>query len=652
MNKENYTKTVPMTNVSVSDAFWGSYMELARTKIIPYQWEALNDRIPDAEPSYCIKNFRVAAGLEEGKFQGYVFQDSDVAKWIEAAAFSLVWHPNNLLEQTVDETIDLIVSAQQEDGYLDTYYIINGLEKRWTEVISNHELYCAGHMLEGAVAYYLATGKRILLDAMIRFVDHIDSVFGLEEGKKRGYPGHEVLEMALIKLYDITKDVKHLKLAKYFIDERGQSPLYFEQELKENNHTFWWKDSYFKHQYSQAGLPVREQDKAEGHAVRAVYLYSGMADVARETSDSGLFQACQTIWDNMVHKRMYITGAIGSSSYGEAFTFDYDLPNDTVYGETCASIGLVFFAHRMLQISPNSEYADVMEKALYNGIISGMSLDGTKFFYVNPLEVVPEACEKDELRKHVKPERQKWFGCACCPPNLARMITSLSNYIYTTKDDTLYIHLYVGNESTIELNGTKTKINMTSGYPWNGDISVEVSPTETIEGTLAFRIPGWCRDYTVWKNGQQIVLSEQILKDGYLYLQSRWADGDIVKLHFEMPVQVICSNPMVRENIGKVAVMRGPIVYCLEQEDNGAYLQRIRLPKAPLFDYNYEEDLLSGIVKLSSNGFILDEKGWENGSLYGLYKEDTYLDKTLTWVPYYAWANRTCGEMTVWVKTE
>jgi len=652
MNKADYTNAVPMTDVSVSDAFWSNYMELVRTKMLPYQWEALNDRIPDAEPSHCIKNFRIAAGLEDGPFNGFSFQDTDVAKWIEAAAFSLVWHPDTALEQTIDETIDLIVSAQQEDGYLDTYYIINGLQNRWTEVINCHELYCAGHMLEAAVAYFQATGKRKLMDAIIRFVDYIEQVFGLEEGKIKGYPGHEILEMALIRLYDITKDEKHLNLAKYFVDERGQSPLFFEEEVKKGNLAFLWKDSYFKYQYYQAGLPVREQSKAEGHAVRAVYLYSGMADVARETGDDKLYEACKRIWDNMVHRRMYITGAIGSSSYGESFTFDYDLPNDTVYGETCASIGLVFFAQRMLQISPKSEYADVMEKALYNGIISGVSLDGTKFFYVNPLEVLPEACEKDQLRNHVKPERQKWFGCACCPPNLARMIASLPKYIYTKKDDTLYIHLYVGNETITDIEGTKVKIVMKSDYLRDGNVTVKVSPAKTLEISLACRIPGWCRKYTVWKNGHEIVPDGNNYNDGYLHLHGKWAEGDIVKLHFEMPVQVVCTNPLVRENNGKVAVMRGPVVYCLEEEDNGKYLSWIRLPKTPQFTCTYDKDLLGGIVKLNANGKVLDVTDWGDSALYRNYKADTFSEKTLEWVPYYAWANRSCGEMAVWIKQE
>jgi len=650
MNSNHYTKPLSLKQVTIKDSFWGNYRELARTKIIPYQWDALNDRIPGAEPSHCINNFKIASGLKEGKFEGFVFQDSDIAKWIEAAAFSLVWCDNATLEQTIDDAIDLIVSAQQQDGYLDTYYIINGLENRWTDVMNNHEMYCAGHMLEAAVAYYHATGKRKLLNAMLRFVDHIDSVFGPEEHKKKGYPGHEVLEMALMKLYAITQEEKHLKLAKYFIDQRGQQPLYLEKEYKDHNNEFPWKDSYFQYQYYQAGLPVREQDKAEGHAVRAVYLYSGMADVARVTQDEELYNACQKLWDNMVNKQMYITGAIGSSSYGESFTYDYDLPNDTVYGETCASIGLVFFAHRMLQISPKGEYGDVMEKALYNGIISGITLDGTRFFYVNPLEVVPEACEKDQLRRHVKPERQKWFGCACCPPNLARTVTSLNNYIYTQNEDTLFIHLYIGNESEFQMNGVDTRIKLETEYPWNGDIKIEVSPKDTVEGTIAVRIPGWCRTYCVEKNGKEITVDQMNLKDGYLYLSGNWCDKDIVTLHFEMPVEVICSNPIVRENIGKVAVMRGPIVYCLEEADNGPFLQHVKLPEIPQFSTCFNKDMLNGIVVIKSDGLKLESDNWSDNKLYDNYASITYTDKDLVWIPYYSWANRDCGEMLVWVK--
>jgi len=293
-----------------------------------------------------------------------------------------------------------------------------------------------------------------------------------------------------------------------------------------------------------------------------------------------------------------------------------------------------------------------MEKALYNGILSGVSLDGTKFFYVNPLEVVPEACEKDQIRNHVKPERQKWFGCACCPPNLARMIASLPGYIYTKKDDTLYVHLYVGNESTTDINGTKVAIIMKSDYPADGNISVAVSPAETLDASIAFRIPGWCRRYTVCRNGHEIVPDGSNYKDGYLYVHGSWTDGDMVTLHFEMPVQVVCASPLVRENIGKAAVMRGPVVYCLEEEDNGSYLSWIALPKVPSFTCSYEKDMLGGIVKLRSNGLVLDAKNWSDSSLYEIYKADTFSEKSLEWIPYYAWANRSCGEMAVWIRKE
>ena len=333
-----------MQKVRIDDAFWSRTRETVRREGIPYQWRALNDMIPDAVPSHCMRNFRVAAGKESGGHAGCVFQDSDAAKWIEGAAFSLRWHPDPDLEATVDGAIDDIVAAQQPDGYLDTYYIINGLDRRWTNLKDNHELYCAGHMIEAAVAYYQATGKRKLLDAMIRYVDCIDAVLGPEAGKLHGYPGHPVIEMALMRLYGVTRDEKHLRLARYFVDQRGQRPLYFEEEDARNGNAFYWKDSYFRYQYYQAGMPLREQTEAQGHAVRAMYLYAGAADVARETGDAGLAETCRRLWDSAVKKRMYVTGAVGSSEYGEAFTFDYDLPNDTFYGETCAAIGLVFFA--------------------------------------------------------------------------------------------------------------------------------------------------------------------------------------------------------------------------------------------------------------------------------------------------------------------
>lgn len=637
----------PLDKIQITDDFWKGYMELVRTHVIPYQWEALNDRIEGAEPSRCIQNFRRAAGLEEGGFEGMVFQDSDVYKWLEAVAYSLTWHPDEDLEKTADEAIDLIAKAQQPDGYLDTYYILNGLDQRFTNLTDNHEMYCMGHMVEAAVAYYHATGKRKLLDVAAAFVNCAYENLGREPGKKRGYPGHEVAEMALVALYGITKDKRHLELAKYFIDERGQQPLYFAQEKKESGAEFFWKDSYFKYQYYQAGLPVREQDKAEGHAVRAVYLYSGMAEVASATEDQELFEACERLWNNIVEKQMYVTGAIGATAYGESFTFDYDLPNDTVYAETCAAIGLIFFARRMFEITKDSRYADVMERALYNGVISGMSLDGTKFFYVNPLEVVPEASQKDFNKMHVKVERQKWFGCACCPPNVARLLASIGGYAYEVSEDSIYMNLFLGGDMEAVLDGKENRFHVETHYPWDGEVTVQVENAQDSEFLLALRIPGWCRDWSLQVNGQD---QNAAVEKGYACLRRTFQNGDQIRLQLSMPVTLVEANPRVREDIGKVAVMRGPVVYCLEEADNGDQLQQLYLQEQPEFQVQYEKELLKGVVTLTARGKRVSEKQWDARTLYQPYTGKSYEEQTLKFIPYYAWTNREPGEMLVWVR--
>lgn len=654
------TKALDIAEVHVSDGFWKDRMELARTKVVPYEWEALNDRIEGAATSHAMENFRIAGELtskkaagdaikENEKFNGFVFQDSDAAKWLEAVAFILMWKKDEQMEKTADEAIDIICAAQQPDGYLDTYYIINGLEKRWTNLRENHELYCLGHLLEAAVAYYQATGKRKLLDAMIRYVDYVDTKFGIEPEKLKGYPGHEVIEMALIRLYEVTNNEKHLKLAQYFINERGNEPNYFEIESKKYNQDFWWKDTYFKLGYYQAHKPVREQKAAIGHAVRAVYLYSGMADVAKYSEDDSLLEACELLWDNITKRQMYITGSIGASSTGEAFSFDYDLPNGTAYAETCAAIGLVFFAKRMLELSPDSKYADGMEKALYNGVISGISLDGNKFFYVNPLEVVPEYCLKDEKRRHVKVERQKWFGCACCPPNIARLMASIGNYIYTAKEDMIYTHLYIGSKFTKLLSGEAVTVEMKTSYPWDEDVHIEFTMERNVEFGYSLRIPEWCNNYTLQINGQKI---EAEIKNGYAVIQREWSNKDSILLHMEMPVEIMQSNPRVRENFGKVAVMRGPIVYCLEEEDNGAELHRISIGGQADFHSSFEKDLLGGVVAITSNGKKYGADCWDADSLYQPIEPNKIQEKTLKWIPYYAWANRRPGEMRVWINRD
>ena len=632
-------------------------MEKVRTSVIPYQWEALNDRVSGAVPSYCMRNFKIAAQMTHPELDygvdnslghgGFVFQDSDFAKWIEAAAYSLVWHPDSELEKTLDSAIDIICNAQQSDGYLDTYYIINGLDKRFTNLKDNHELYCFGHFLEAAIAYFGAAGKRKLLDAIIRYADCIDSLIGKEEGKIPGYPGHEIAEMALVRLYNITKNEKHLNLAKYFIDQRGQQPLFFEEEIKKNGNNFHWKDSHLQFQYYQAGKPVREQHSAEGHAVRAVYLYSGMADVARQTGDAELLKACEDLFENISGKQMYITGGIGQSEYGESFSFDYDLPNDTVYAETCASIGLAFFAKRMAAIAPKGVYGDVIERALYNGIISGMSLDGKAFFYVNPLEVLPESCLKDRRMRHVKIERQKWFGCACCPPNIARILASLGNYIHSFNEDSIFTHLYIGGSARFSVNGKEIGLNLETQFPWNGKSVVTFTIEDSARFTYGFRVPSWCRKLNVMLNGSPADKLEAA--DGFMSIEREWKNGDKLEIVFEMPVTFMESNPRVRQNAGKLAVTRGPLVYCLEEADNGNDLTMIRLGATDPADakVDFRDSFLGGLSVISIKAEA--EKGWKENIIFRPSGPAGRETKKLEFIPYYAWANRGPGEMIVWI---
>ena len=453
--------------------------------------------------------------------------------------------------------------------------------------------------------------------------------------------------MALCALYDITKDEKHLKLAKYFIDQRGQEPLFFDQECEKNGNKCFWDDTYMQKQYYQAGKPVRDQDKAEGHAVRAVYLYSGMAEVAARTEDQELFAACEKLWENIVNRQMYVTGAIGATEHGEAFTFDYDLPNDTVYGETCAAIGLIFFARRMFEITKDGKYADVMERALYNGVISGMSLDGKSFFYVNPLEVVPEACEKDYHKRHVKPVRQKWFGCACCPPNIARLLSSLAGYAFEENEHELYVNLYTGGVLNTRKNGRENQITFETDYPWNGQVKITMENQEDTEFTLALRIPGWCSSCSLKINGEEV---EAVPEKGYVLLNKVWKNEDNILLEMDMPVRLVEANPKVREDIGKAVVMRGPLVYCLEEADNGPQLQQIYLKEEPKFCTEFQPELLKGVVTIKAEGKRVSSHGWEGEGLYRTYTGKQFEDAELKFIPYYAWTNRTPGEMAVWVR--
>lgn len=644
--KETAVKSV--SDVKVNDRFWKKYMDLVRDEVIPYQWEVLNDRIPDASPSHAIENFRIAAGEAAGEFHGFVFQDSDVAKWLEAVAYNLENHPDPDLEKTADEVIDLLGRAQQPNGYLNTYFTIKAPNEKWTNLRDKHELYCAGHMIEAAVAYYQTTGKRKFLDMMCRFADHIDRVFGKEDNKISGYPGHQEIELALIKLYRVTGNKRYLTLSQYFIDERGQAPHYFdiEKESRGDNKAFWWSDEYGDYSYHQAHLPVRDQTKAIGHAVRAMYMYTALADLVAETGDESLKKTCETIWNNVTQQQMYITGGVGSDDFGEAFSFDYDLPNDTCYTETCAAIGLVFWANRMLNIEMDGNYADVMERALYNGTISGMDLDGKRFFYVNPLEVWPKASEKRKDKEHVQPVRQKWHSCACCPPNLARLIASVGQYVYSCEGNEAFVHLYIGSETEFEIEGQTVKLAQDSNYPWDGNISMTVSPERAAEFTIALRIPGWCKNAQL-KVNEDIIDIVSCTRKGYAYIHRLWKEGDEIELLLPMPVERIQSHPNVRANAGKVALQRGPVIYCLEEVDNGSNLPDISLPADSELRAGFEQDLLEGISVISGSA-LRTETSWEGQ----LYKPAEHKSKPISIkaVPYYAWCNRNPGEMLVWLR--
>ncbi|GFZ95134.1 hypothetical protein GCM10008018_46800 [Paenibacillus marchantiophytorum] len=654
MAKLSISRPLPLKDVRITDDFWSAYIRLVRNVVVPYQWEALNDQIEGTEPSHAMKNFKISAGLEQGEFYGMVFQDSDVAKWLEAVGYLLETGHDAELEQLADEVIEIIAKAQHKDGYLNTYFTLKEPQGRWTNLAECHELYCAGHLIEAAVAYYNATGKVRILEVACKLADCINEVFGPGDSQIHGYDGHQEIELALVKLYQTTHDERYLRLSLYFLDERGKEPHFFEEELERRNGQvhFPQLDMVFDRTYNQAHLPVRLQMTAEGHAVRVVYMCAGMADVAAETGDMELLAACRRLWSNMISKRMYITGAIGSTAHGEAFTTDYDLPSDTAYAETCASIGLIFFAQRMLQIEAKSEYADIMEQALYNTVISGMSQDGKRFFYVNPLEVWPEAIAKNQHLNHVKFVRQGWFGCACCPPNIARLLASLGQYIYTVQENTVYANLYMGSDITLNLGGQQVDIHQESNLPWHGNVKFTIKTGAKTEFALALRIPSWCADAKLTVNGEPVAL-EANTRDGYVYVAREWQGTTHIEWDMPMQVRRMKGHPHVRDTIGKVALQCGPLVYCLEEADNGTGLHRIVLDPHEVPQKHFAKELLGGIQTISVPAKRIRIGHWEQKWGDQLYIADTaheWENTTANFIPYYAWANRGQGEMTVWVK--
>lgn len=721
---DGYSVPLELGQVTITDPFWRQRRELVRTVVLPYQWNALNDRVDGAEPSYCMHNFRAAARQNEKRatlgqtfvpptrtdkgfntlpddpanpdpdtFYGYVFQDTDFSKWIEAVGYSLAAHPDPELEKTADDAIDIVCKAQLDNGYLDTYYILNGMGSHFTNLKDHHELYCLGHLVEGAVAYYQGTGKSKLLDAACRFADYVAQVFGSGEGKLHGYPGHEIAEMALVRLFEVTGEQRYLDLASYFIHERGRNPLYFEIEDRERaareGISFEQNTNLpMPYAYYQAHQPVEDQQEAVGHAVRAVYLYSGMADIARLTSNRALSDAARRLWRNIVDKKLYITGGIGATASGEAFSGNYDLPNDLAYCETCASIGLIFFARRMLQNEPKAEYADVMERALYNTVLAGMAMDGKSFFYVNPLEVRPETAHgRDERFAHVQPVRQKWFGCACCPPNIARLIESLQEYVYTfnATANTLYVHLYIGSDAHVSFNGVDMTVRLSADMPWNSKGRIDIGiPSGSCEATFALRLPGWTGEGDAASFVSSPEGMERHTKDGYLYLKGIWKEGDAITFDFPMPVEMVAANPRVSEDAGRVAFVRGPLTFCAEERDNGNLLQSLVVNSSAVtgvgqgihvipFDFHSgargaDERGTGEVEPMTTSMLKLEVPSWredvpnevEDGAsieqartpLYTRWTQAKRQSTYATLIPYYAWANRGENEMRVFLRVQ
>lgn len=617
-------KPLPFTKVRVTDPDWTRRIDLVRTVVLPYQWEILNDRVDGAEKSYCVRNFRAAAGDIKAPHGGMVFQDSDLYKWLEAVAYTLAVHRDEALEKLADEAVELIVRAQEEDGYLNTYYSLMKPQKRYTNLMEGHELYCAGHMIEAAVAYDQATGKDRLLQAALRLARHLHGYFM----PRRGYPGHPEVELALIKLYEHTGDAGSLELAHHLIDVRGAGENQLDLERKDPDHDWIWEPmKRFDDQYFQAHQPVREQKTAEGHAVRAMYLYSAMADAARLGGDKALRDACLALADNMRTRRLYVTGGIGSASFGERFTTDYDLPNDSMYCETCASIGLMLFARRMSWLTGDPRYFDLWERALNNTVLAGMGEDGKHFFYVNPLEVRPDAIRWNMTYEHVKPVRQSWFGVACCPPNIARTLPSLSGSLYARSKGALHVLSHIASQ--FEDEGLRVELRR-SGEDYT--LAVDGPALE-----LHLRVP----------EGSELTATDGQAEVGRHIFRHPGGE-QTYRYRLRPRLRVVRANPKVAANAGKVCVMRGLDVYCLEEKDNGPWLSGLCLKEGSL-PREVPGQTMDGLPVLEAEGLRMADSGYED-SLYADLKP-AYQPVTLRFVPYRAWGNRGAGEMTVWVNS-
>lgn len=656
--------SVPTGAVEIDDPFWSPWLARNREVTLEHQYDQL-------EASGTLDNFRLAgegpgtgeAAADAGEFSGMWFQDSDAYKWLEAASYELAKAEDPELKARVDEVVELVADAQEADGYINTYFQIVEPGGKWTNLNTMHELYCGGHLVEAAVAHHEATAEDDLLDVATAFADHVDDVFGEEVD---GVPGHEEIELALVKLSRVTGEQRYLDLAEYFVDLRGHDDrLAWEFDhldeiaghayetgddgsVAEGAKSVFFADGEYDGSYAQAHAPVREQDTVEGHSVRAMYLYAAVTDLVAETGDDELWAAMERLWANMTTKRMYVTGGIGPEHAHEGFTEDYDLPNETAYAETCAAIGSVFWNQRLFEHTTDAKYADLIERTLYNGFLAGVSMDGTEFFYVNPL-----ASAGDHHRKG-------WFTCACCPPNAARLFASLGQYCYSTVEGELYVTQYVGSTVETSVEGTDVELTQSSALPWEGTVEITVDADGTVPVNL--RIPGWCDEATVTVDGEAVSSSATSHDgeaasggapshdgEGHVRLERDW-DGETIALDFELGVELLRAHPAVESDAGRVALKRGPLVYCAEAVDNDRPLYQYAVDTGGETDVDHDPDLLGGVTTVEAEAVVPDTDGWD-GELYRPDAETDRESARLHAVPYYAWDNREPGPMAVWLRS-
>ncbi len=584
------SRNIPVSfdRVTVNDAFWQPRIKALSETTVPFCLDQCCTR------TNRVNNFAVAAGLSEGKWQGLFYDDSDLYKTIEGAACCLRNEPDPALEARLDSIISIIAAAQMPDGYLDTYYILEKPGQRWTDM-DKHEMYCCGHLIEAAIAYRAATGKTELFDVAQRFADHLVANFG--PGKRDWVPGHPEIELALVRLYRETGNRDYLDLAHFLLEERGRDKADWGE----------WT------QYYVDAEPVADMTRICGHAVRCMYLFTGMADWSAQSGSPEYLAALDRLWENVTGANMYVTGGIGSSRHNEGFTEDYDLPNAEAYCETCASVGMVMWNQRMNMLKGEGKYADILERSMYNGALAGISLSSDRFFYVNPLA--------SDGGHHRKP----WYGTACCPSQISRFLPSVGGYVYAVSPDALWVNLYIGSRTSVNVAGTDVDVSLSTAYPWNGEVDIVLSPKRSRCFDVKLRLPGWCEQYAVRVNGMPV---EPVVTDGYAVLRRRWKEGDELSLSLDMPVRVVAADSRVKADVGRRALQRGPLVYCLEEVDNPGFDDSVRLEEDAMFEVNSEPALLGGVCTITAHQ--------QSGDL--------------KFIPYYAWDNRAPGRMEVWLK--